>query len=1183
MKATDSQDVSEPLRLTLQQQRLLEVLRDKETEKYPVSKWYLGALYALDNSHNPDRISQAAQSLRELLEKLPRVIEGSDVQGNDSGFAEMRRRLNERFLKDKERYREGWKDKTINAHLTKTLRDFGVYLERNQQPTRKEQMGRAVATIDPMVDRLSGEIQEMKRKRILNIWQRLEDFAHHKSELDEKEFGRCLEELERTVFDLLAPITAQDQKEIQTILNCSDRSDTDIERMFLLIERRGANYVFFFKQAAETADTAWLFHLDKRGYLANPPNAEPTGEGGINYPFWWPIHYLAKIAKQAPDEVIEIVLKLNNVDNPTVYQEILNIALALHGERSTKLKPKILESLKLEHRVWAYHYAALLAHWTKEDQAAAALELSKILVSFAPDPKSRTKQKRRKENPPNLGMVWETSLEPSPRIGSWEYGEIMSKSIRPLAERQPCEVAHLLIDATADMICLRTHQGDLAKKIDFSDAWCERLYDAESDHAAPENALIYTLTFACEKVYANSPDAVVALDTALRNQQWKIFIRLRQHLYAQYPSEQTKPWILELILAHEDYHRWEHRYEFQLMIQSACEHFGTVLLTAEERKHIFDCILNGPSKDGFTEEEFGQHQLRFHRKQLKPFAPVLFGEYKTYFQQLETEATGQISDDDYPPIKTRGGHVFSRSPRSPDDLSKLTDEELLTFINEWEGEKPIYEGNNLIEFNIEGLAAAFNTVFTEQIIPDSKRLKFWMENRISIERPIYVRMMINGMQTDVKKKHFDRLNDWLAFSEWILSHPDQELDEDYRLGTQGDESRENPNWYNSRRAVGDFIEVCLKEDVDVPITARRQLSTLLEMLCTQFDSWLDRDKRHLLNQNDLITEGINNTRSRALEALIQFGFWLRRHDSESEVPEVTMILERRFSSETGHPLTLPEYAILGRDYRMIYYLNKAWATEHKSDFFTQRESPAWLAAFNSFMRYNSPFKAIFEILRDDFDFALQHLEDFKKQDFAEGNLTETLGDHLFHYYIWDMYPLKGENSLLERFYQATDRDRKQWVTLFNNVGDSLRNTGEHLDESLKGRIIDFFDWRYEVQEPTELQQFAFWLKAKCLDAEWRLDEYSKILDVCNAEDVPISIQLEALCEMLPDHTAKVVECFAKLTDGRGDDNIYIRTEETKTILKAGLGSADQDVRQNAERARENLLRLGRFDLLDLND
>ena len=961
-----------------------------------------------------------------------------------------------------------------------------------------------------------------------------------------------------------------------------------IDKAFRLV-KKGTGRRYFFSRLS---NPLWIQPLVKRGIFQSPPKIRYFDDGYVQFPRWPELQYLKNVSCDVPDQVVNLVLGLPKVDNPSVYDDIMEIALQLHGEESKKLMPKILESLELEPPLKSNQYVKLLSHWAKENQVEPALALSKILVAFLPDSQERDKRKRRRENQQDLDaiatMVAATQLEPSPRIGSWEYGEILSKCIRVLAEKEPYKVAILLIDTTADMICLRTHQDDLAKNIDFSDAWCERLFDTESDHADPENALIYTLTAACETVYQISPDAVVALDTELRYQKWRVFKRLRQHLYAQYPSQQTKPWIQELILAREDYHRWEHPFEFQQMIRSACEHFGTELLTEEELKHIFDCIRRGPSKDNLTENKFRQLQRRFHRKQLMPFAPVLSGEYKTYFQQLETAAEDEISDDDYPPLTSKGGLVVSRSPHSSDDLANLTDKGLLNFINEWEGEDPIYEGNDLIEFNIEGLANAFQSVFREQIIPDFKRLKFWMENREKIARPIYVRMMIVAMQTDVNPKHFDKLSAWLSFSEWVLSHPDQDLEEDYRLGRQGDESRENPNWYNSRRAVGDFIEECLKEEVDVPISARRQLSTLLEMLCTQYDSWLDRDKRRFLNQNDLITEGINNTRSRALEALIQFGFWVRRHDSESEVPELTAILEKRFASETGQPLTLPEYAILGRDYRLIYSLNEAWATEHKSDFFAQGNLSAWLAAFDSYMRYNRPrdncqFKAIFEILRDDYDFALRQLGDFKNQDFSAKTPTAILGEHLFHYYLLEMYPLGGENSLLARFYEATEHDRKQWASLFDYVGRSLRDSGEQLGQILTDRIITFFDWRIQVREPIELEQFTFWLKAKCLAPEWRLGEYSKILDVCTPEKVSISMQLEVLCEMLPDHKAKVVECFAKLTHGRGDDNIYIRTEEAKKILNAVLASDDEKVKQNAAQAHENLLRLGRFDLLDLDD
>ena len=99
-----------------------------------------------------------------------------------------------------------------------------------------------------------------------------------------------------------------------------------------------------------------------------------------------------------------------------------------------------------------------------------------------------------------------------------------------------------------------------------------------------------------------------------------------------------------------------------------------------------------------------------------------------------------------------GGAVSNHSPRSPKDLENLTDEELLTTINEWEGNELFSEGDSLVEINIEGLAGAVQTVFEESILPDANRLKFWIENRERIERPIYVRMMIDGMQADVRRR-----------------------------------------------------------------------------------------------------------------------------------------------------------------------------------------------------------------------------------------------------------------------------------------------------------------------------------------------------------------------------------------------------------------------------------------------
>ena len=59
------------LEITSRQRDVYRLLKNhRDTKQLCVGEWYLGALYALDNSYNPDRFSQAAHSLRELIMKL---------------------------------------------------------------------------------------------------------------------------------------------------------------------------------------------------------------------------------------------------------------------------------------------------------------------------------------------------------------------------------------------------------------------------------------------------------------------------------------------------------------------------------------------------------------------------------------------------------------------------------------------------------------------------------------------------------------------------------------------------------------------------------------------------------------------------------------------------------------------------------------------------------------------------------------------------------------------------------------------------------------------------------------------------------------------------------------------------------------------------------------------------------
>ena len=117
----------------------------------------------------------------------------------------------------------------------------------------------------------------------------------------------------------------------------------------------------------------------------------------------------------------------------------------------------------------------------------------------------------------------------------------------------------------------------------------------------------------------------------------------------------------------------------------------------------------------------------------------------------------------------------------------------------------------------------------------------------------------------------------------------------------------------------------------------------------------------------------------------------------------------------------------------------------------------------------------------------------------------------------------------------------------------------------------------------ELKEFWFWLESECLETEWRLEAFSKTLDISQPDGTDIYGEVERLNELLAGYPSGVMECFAKLTEKIGSDTFVIPSDPAKQILNVGLASTEEDIRQNALRAQESLLRRGRSDLLDLGD
>ncbi len=1056
---------SADLKPTSQQQDIIDLLKEGvDTKELCFSEQYLGALYALDNPYNPDRFSQAANSLRELIE----IQRSYDTHTNK-------------------------KKKVRNIEFTKKSH------ERN----------------DPNIRVLSLDIQDSIQKDSEGLRKKLQDITHHKFCPSQDELKECITKLENDLY-MLKPNIIKDRRKLENLLNQPKRNDINREKILQLI-KRGSNFIFFFEKIND--DETWLSFLTfhKGVFFHKAPDDIRN----------WPlISYLEKISGKKPKEVVEIILgKLKETNNSTVLKTILLIALKTPLEESIKLKKWIFKYLKLP-IIDPKIVNKLIEHWSKEDIGMnTSMELIKEIVSFE--------------------LYSTNGIELYPKLRDWEYCEILRQGVLSISEKRPTEVSRTLVEATNNMLDMKKGRGDYR---DTSKSWCKDLDKIEEECNTPRDLmckLIQMLTFACKQVYDKRDFLEIEeLDRLLTEQKWFVFRRIQYHLYAANLNEQTKPKIRELILGYDYGCKDEYVYEFQRMVRRACEHFGEKFLTKDGRQKIFDIIMNGPSKE---------KRKYWQRKRLRPFKSVLFGKYKKYYDELDAPETKKIADEGY---RDKSGvyKTIFKSPKSKEELAKLSDQKLLDYINNCQKEESTVKGKIVIETGPEGLAREFEKLFKESIMTDSSRIDFWLENLEKIIGPKYVSVILRKISEKVGGGDFEKLDIWFEFCKKVLFTSSEELI-DYCYCD-----------------VVAFIEACLVGK-QPPATKEnyKSLLLLLSTLCTKF-GW------------QMAWRNMYHARRQVFAALIKFGCWILKHNIATDIKVITIILEERFN-DRQHPLTLPERETLAEKYISIYQLDAKWAEKHKPQIFPKDNLVLFKKTFSQFLDSDHACSQYFKIVYEELVYSIENLTEFRFvinpfesviMGRGDNSFVESLDRYLARCYIKGAYSLEGDDSLLHKYYQQVQKISEIQGWIFHTMGNLI---DDYTDQESIKRVKDYFNWRFQENnkklKQAELEQFVSWLQADCLDAEWRLDKYSKILDLNITPEKNICGQLARLNILHKQNPGKVMECLQRLVKAikvQAESKYYI-WEEIKPILEASLKNKNEDMRKNAEQTCRDLIEI----------
>lgn len=1077
--------------------------------------WYLGAVRVI-RAGNRDCVAQSAHSLREVIEKIP---------------------------------------------LVETKKDY------SKDTLQHERMRDTIELVDPLVAHLGDTVIDKKVRELNGLRTKFTDISHHNISSNIDNLKNDIHKLEGLLFDLFAPLTKKNQEEIEKILVLPHRNQQDEEHLISLIEKRGANIAFFFKKITEKKDATWLKLVRDRCYLSNPPPAEQLDNKIISTPIWLPIIYLASVADIEPEEIADIVSQLPVVDNEVVCFKLVEIARTLPIRHSIEIKAKVFEYLENNSVLWRGGEVKLLDYWIENNQIVEALELLEVLVGFTHN--DLRKHQRRV-----------SLLEQVHRMDSYFYRQLMKGGVRSLIEKVPYEATSILIKNTAEMFQLGICEEGTYIWQGLGEELINEQQSDEYDSSGHEKTLINTMIFACEKVYEKQPNKIGSIDKVLCNENWDIFRRVRILLYKKYPCEDNKHSIRKLILEYDGYGKFPFDKNFSLMIKSACNYFGKDLLSEQESTKIFAAISKGPSRNDFlkwtleenpSDEDFQQFKDGICRTQFLPFECLLPKKHADQLRKLkdsykETPPKRYYSSPDmgvrYP--------LSDRSSFSSDELAKLTNSELLALINNWEKEIEGYEGKNFITFNIRGLSREFQIFFKDSIVSNQDKLNFWLQNYKNIARPIYIEVILDVANEQMQEGKLDNINKWFDVCDWILLHPNQKRDD----GIKGREFRGNPDWSSAWWAVCSFVYMYLCKNNEPSYPIRKRLLAILKVICTQYDSVLDReiDKSSWKPCSDF--DDVGKKRDVALLALIHIAYIGKKCHSKAELSTMNEIIEQRLSSQE-YPLKPQEYAILGANYPVLYDLDKEWAKEHSSNFFPRSKATEWRAAFKYLVIRSRPCEAMFEIIKDHLGFAIYQLKAVKRDYPQQETMHDALAERIFDLYFHGWGSLKGKNSLLAAYYEKVTSDQYYRGNLLRYVGRYLCDKGDKIDKNAIKRITDFFEWRLEEGDFSSTGYFTPWLCARCLPEKYRLEACLKVLENCELDLSSVDIWLRKFCEILPNQTAMVVECFEKLTYLIRNSNAqYIDNDNANNIISAGMRHTDKTVCTNAKKARENLYSKG---------
>lgn len=948
-----------------------------------------------------------------------------------------------------------------------------------------------------------------------------------------------------------------------------------IQRIVREISRSGANYRYFFEKIDDPKWIRPLLQADPP-FFSTPIPAKHEGDY-ISFPVWPESRFLVRIADRAPSDVCDVILQMPATDNVRVHEDLVEAALKMPPALATRVAAKESAWIREQQHVYLLlgaRLGKLAEHLATGGEADAAFALAEVLLEVVPDAR-----RVRSFSDPDTGDVYRLSHGPRAKIDDWDYFRVLERSFPSLGSIDPQRALRLVCDLLTRAVELSITKSGESARNDQSAIWRPAIEDHEHNTDPDLRAhLVSAVRDHAEAAARSGREDLLAVIGELEARGWLVFRRIALHVLRRLAT--LAPDHVESRLVSEDLFDDE-QHEYVLLLKDCFE-----LISPAARETILGFVARGPDLEPFRrnyrfwhndeepgEQETAAHKRYWQRDRLFPLRGRLPDRWRATLEELVSDV-GEPEHPEFPHGYVSSAVRRTESPKSVDELSSMSDQELMEFLRDRSPDaRDHYVGAS-------DLSAALESAVGVDV-PRFSRLA----NRFQGLRPEYIRSLFYAYRKALSDHAALSWADVLALGIWTAHQ---------RSGADATETKHivpGSDWRSAKQALASFLGISL-EGTKLPSEFRDQVWAALTPLADDLDPAQDGGKKE--SDRDPQTVAINSVRGEAIGAVFQYAIWVAAQGNSKKAkgafslcPEAKDVLETHLDPRRERSLAIR--SVYGRLFAQAIGFDRNWCDSiaHRVFDFESEDPSLAFAAWETYLVFNRPYAESFEVLEDRYRWSIEHLERFPGRDQLGSHPITSLGEHLVLFYVWGILGEDLEESLLGRFFRNIDTKRRGDV--IDSAGRMLKNTEGKIEESSLERFRRLWDWLLEdlerspdlVSRRAESDGFGWWFVSGHFPNGWSLPRLLRSVKIAGAME-PEHLLVGALGSVEPENLAVAIRCADGMVSGHSE---RWRTElvksELRSLLERGIGSSDRTSRDAAFSLVNRLGAMGFFEFRDL--